>query len=85
MPVLPDIVSRTVKQIRASGEVSYTSWVWFHASVAAERAEVDTYLVAIQHPLAFQAGTPETRFRKLVDEVRFMGEPKPHGLEESQP
>ena len=44
-------------------------WLWDFSSKE-ERDSVDNYLVSISHPLAFEAGTKEYRFRSIVKEIQ---------------
>jgi hypothetical protein len=43
-------------------------WVWeYHRCMtAADHAAFDAWLVAYSYPLAFEPGTTETRFRRMV-------------------
>ena len=43
--------------------------VYFHCMSNADRENVDRYLVAIHHPLAFEPGTNEIRYKALVKEL----------------
>ena len=43
------------------------AWVYFHGMLPRDREAFDAYLVAIKHPLAFEAGTNESRFRAFVE------------------
>ena len=61
----PELVNQALSQ--RDGD---WAWVWFQASTG-ERAEVDRWLVADEHPLAMQPGTPEQRFRTVVAELQF--------------
>lgn len=43
---------------------------YFHRNMdAAARLKFDGHLVQIQHPLAWEAGTPESRFRRYVQRM----------------
>lgn len=41
-------------------------WTWFQGMTAEERLAFDLFLVKMGDPLAYQAGTPESRFRARV-------------------
>lgn len=43
-------------------------WTFFQRMTAADRNAFDAYLGSIQHPLWFEAGTQESRFRRFVQE-----------------
>lgn len=65
---LPEIVTLAVKGTLNAKDPNYWSWVFFHASTRAERDAFDDYLVRIKHPLAYEAGTQEQRFRAFTQE-----------------
>jgi hypothetical protein len=60
----PQIVANAIAQHRTYGERGI-DWAWFQASQS-ERDSVDRWLVTKGHPLAYEAGTLESRFRRLV-------------------
>lgn len=64
MATLPNIVERGIDELRVYGKLSG----WYRASKD-ERDSVDAYLVAIEHPSAYEAGTPEYRYTSLVKEL----------------
>jgi len=66
-PPLPVLAAAAVDRFRREGERGI-DWVWLWAP-AEQRAAVDDWLVRTRHPLAYQAGTPESRFRQLVREI----------------
>ena len=43
-------------------------WEWQFA-IQKEKDEIDTWIVKVGHPLGFQTGTQEWRFKKLVREL----------------
>ena len=53
-----------IAQHRIYGERGI-DWAWFHSSQS-DRDSVDRWLVKTGHPFAFEAGTPESRFRRIV-------------------
>lgn len=55
----------TPKLLRDALAHSDPMWIWFQ-SAQAERDEVDTWLVRMCHPLAYEVGTQEWRFRQLT-------------------
>ena len=64
----PKCICRALQRRIVEGEAGVT-WEYFHCTTEAERQEVDQWLVEIQHPLAFRAGTAESRFRAIVAEL----------------
>lgn len=45
------------------------AWTWHHGMTDAERLAFDLFLVRTGDPLAFEAGTPESRFRRRVEKM----------------
>jgi hypothetical protein len=48
------------------GDPNGWSWVWFYRMTAIDRLGFDLFLVKMRDPLAYEAGTPENRFRRRV-------------------
>lgn len=46
------------------------TWTFFRCMTQEEKDAVDRWTVEVQHPLAFQPGTREYRFRRLVKEAQ---------------
>jgi len=44
------------------------AWVFHHMMSGADKQAFDAWIVATQHPSAFDPGTTEYRFRRLVEE-----------------
>ena len=44
------------------------SWCFFHTLSPYEKEAIDRHLVQTRHPLAFEAGTRESRFMQLAKE-----------------
>ena len=65
----PVIIQHAITRTHTESVESACNWVWFQASSAAERQAVDAWLCSIQHPSAYEAGTPEQRFRGIVKEM----------------
>ena len=64
----PPHVMRAVVRI-GGGDSDGANWEFFHGMTAADREAVDTWIVETKHPLGFQAGTQEGRFKELVGEA----------------
>jgi hypothetical protein len=64
----PPHVMRAVVRI-SGGDPDGANWEFFHGMTATDREAVDTWIVETKHPLGFQAGTQEGRFKKLVREA----------------
>lgn len=62
---LPPYVMSAVSQYLYEGTRGL-DWTWFHVMSEADRKGFDKFLVSIQHPLAYEAGTPESRFKRFV-------------------
>ena len=45
------------------------SWVFHHVMDSADRLKFDGFLVQHKHPLAYEAGTCENRFRRFVQRM----------------
>ena len=45
-------------------------WTWFMNMDAAARLKFDGFLVQTEDPLAWQYGTPEDRFRSIVERMK---------------
>ena len=48
------------------GDSAGASWVWHHVMSDAQRLDFDFFLVRMADELAFQPGTPESRFKERV-------------------
>ena len=48
------------------GDSGGASWVWFHGMSDAEHLAFDLFLVRTKDELAWQAGTPFSRFQERV-------------------
>lgn len=46
------------------------NWIYFHCWSGIERVEMDYWLVKVNHPLAYEPGTNEHRFKALVKEIK---------------
>lgn len=53
----------------AQGDGAGAAWVFHRCMDAADRDAFDAALVSVEHPLAFEAGTCESRFRAYVAEL----------------
>lgn len=63
--VEPRCVSYAVARYKQEGERGI-SWTWFHGTSDADRKAFERFLVRDGHPLAYEAGTAEWRFREYV-------------------
>ena len=59
---VPQIVIDGIERLKRGDD---TKWSWFSAS-REKRDEVDGYLVYHHYAMAYEAGTQEQRFRRLV-------------------
>lgn len=66
-PIL-DFVTEAVNRELQQGAAG-ALWVWHHVMTAKDRARFDLWLVKTQHPLAWEAGSPESRWRRLIDRM----------------
>jgi hypothetical protein len=69
----PKSVTDAVARYVTEGDKG-TTWV-YQWLTKTERNAVDQHLVAIDHPIAYQPGTNEHRFRQYVKELAVKGEP----------
>jgi hypothetical protein len=46
------------------------SWVYIHFWTSIDRVNLDQWLVRLNHPLAYRAGTNEDRFRQIIAEIK---------------
>jgi len=67
----PELVKAALTRHVVTGEAltRACTWVWFQCATSAEREEVDRWIVGIGHPLGFEPGTAENRFRAIVREL----------------
>lgn len=65
---VPEIAKQAVARVKA-GDTSGADWIWFHCATPEDRGRFDAYLVRIEHPLAYQPGTRETRWRAYIAEL----------------
>lgn len=63
LDLLADAVAREKREPGA------WSWVWHHAMSSDERSAFDLFLVRMNDLLAYEAGTPESRFRRRVERM----------------
>ena len=76
------IIADAIKRYEHEGERGL-DWEWFHVMSAADRNEFEKYLVSIKHPLAYEPGSKEFRFKQYIREqsggkpVRFMTQGNP--------
>lgn len=62
-------VMETLNELLSYPDVN---WAYFHMMHPKTRDELDKALTEIQHPLAYEAGTNESRFKKLhASKFRF--------------
>lgn len=61
---IDDLISKVDAYYQAYGRRGVED-VFFRQMTQKDRDELDRYLVEIKHPLAFQAGTQEDRFKRL--------------------
>jgi hypothetical protein len=59
-------VALAVKRLDHESFDQAVAWTYHHCMNAESRASIDAWLVDIDHPLAHEPGTPESRFRALV-------------------
>lgn len=64
MATLPSIIEHGINELRVYGKITG----WYRASKD-EQDSVDAYLVAIEHPSAYEAGTQEHRYISIVKEL----------------
>ena len=60
-----DCLAEACTRFRADGTRGI-DWTWFRSMTPDERLAFDTFLVKMGDPLAWQAGSPESRFRTRV-------------------
>ncbi len=66
---LHDMLPATAFYIeRANAMKDGVVWQWFHCMSKSDRDTMDRELIAAKHPLAFEPGTQESRFRALCKE-----------------
>lgn len=63
-----DALSDAVARARQNGGV-YDSWTWNHAMTWQDHVTWDLWLVRVGDPLAWEPGTPESRFRRRVESM----------------
>ena len=61
-------IKAAAERASVSGLTIAVSWEYHRCLTASERDEIDRWLVRTKHPLAFEPGTQESRFRRLVSE-----------------
>ncbi len=75
-PPIPDLVRFALQRYASEGARAW-EWPWFQIGSAKDRDDVDAWLVRIKHPLAYEAGTAEQRFRSIVEELAHQGRRNP--------
>lgn len=61
-----DLLAHACHRAKHDGLDSAVSWTWFHEANADDRLAFDLFLVKMGDELAYQAGSPESRFRERV-------------------
>jgi len=61
-----DFLTHAVKRAKSEGLDSAVSWTYHWVMSADDKLKFDGFLVRMDDPLAYQAGTPESRFRERV-------------------
>ena len=52
--------------VKAAQDRADWSWVFFHIMSQEDKQAFDSWLVESEHPLAYEPGTTEKRFRAMV-------------------
>lgn len=73
-----DLLADAVKREKTEPGQGWT-WTYFHVMTPAEHLAFDLWLVRMKDPLAWEAGTPEGRFRQRVQEMIAGGKAKRAG------
>ena len=68
VPEPPNYLFEAIRCFEREGNVGL-DWLWFHILSPGRRKEFDAWLVADKHPLAYQAGSAESRFRRVIKEM----------------
>ena len=61
-----DCLADACQRAKNDGLDSAIAWVWHRCMSADERLAFDLFLVKMKDELAWQAGSPESRFRERV-------------------
>lgn len=61
----PKIVRAGLDRSQGGGDKDL-NWVWFRMATEQDRDEFEKYLVDTKDPLAYQAGSPEWRYKEFM-------------------
>ena len=71
-----DLLAQACERARREGFDAAISWTYHMQMSAQDRLDFDCFLVRMKDELAYQAGTPESRFRERVRRmIGTVGEP----------
>jgi hypothetical protein len=68
-PVYLPPIAMTLGYMDTYGVDEGLNWMWFHVLNAQDKENFEKYLVSIEHPSAYQAGTAEWRFKNYMREA----------------
>lgn len=61
-----DLLAQACAQVKVYGFERGWSWTYFHGMTAQDKLDFDCFLVRMGDELAYEPGTPESRFRERV-------------------